>query len=246
MLDLIEYFCLPKKTIKERKIFKNNLIGKTNSPLIRQKIKEDISTVFLENHIETSYVKSFDSEEYNYIEIHVFKIKLNKKGSEKKIAGFLHKVIPSPNILIFENEDSFLMSLCHKKKNKKNKESRILEDLLFTEWIDFSNLREFEVSFLASLDIKKIDKKNLFELYQSLINRVCFFEFSSYTDKYEVLNKEDLDKKTKILNEIKELKILLNKTRSEKSKSSNFGQTSDLNLKITEIRKSLKEKELLL
>ncbi|MGP9687198.1 DUF4391 domain-containing protein [Halomonas sp. AOP25-F1-15] len=190
----------------------------------------------------TINIPAYKDSEREYEEVAVLLVDLNSRTRMKRIVGFMQRSIPYPLVLIFtntiEDQECLSISLSDKRINQADKGKWVVEDTVFTDWINIKEQTDKEVAFLQSLSINNLSFKNFWEFYKSFNERVIAINCAEHSGTFKLEDagkKEPVDRlgKLKELERLEAKKIeLANKLKKEKQ----MGRKIDFNTKIKQIK----------
>lgn len=187
-------------------------------------------TLYAQLTRENTNIDQYKDEERTYEEIAVFFLELRKKENTDRIAKLLMDTIPYPMILIGKYGDKYIFYGANQRDNKVDRTKMIVEDIYNTGFINQ------ESDFIEQINYKNLSKINFYTFYNDYMDVIINFNLEKRNIR-EVTDKEETLRKIK---ELEEEKIQLqNKMNGEKQ----FNRKMDLNIKIKNIEKQLKEME---
>jgi len=148
---------------------------------------------------DTIPIKPYRNNELDYTEIAIIHVKLKKKNRYQRIADIMQRTIPYPLAIIFIHDNQILINVAHKRINKQDNEKSTYEELLFTKWINLSNLKDIDEDFLNSIDINNYSYINFYKFYSDLVKRIIVFNVAGITDEYKLKNNDELSISKKVL-----------------------------------------------
>lgn len=191
-----------------------------------------------------SNIALYQDEIYIFEEIQVMTCIVSGKllkGTIDKISNLFQKHIPYPIVLIIENEDEFIVNVCDKKVNQKDKSKRISEGFINSPTISKLYKNELVNAFFKSLDFMVLDKTNLGTTYKSYISAIVQFQTALVTGTFNkrssTRTEEDLKHLETIQRIEKEIITLSNQIKKETQLNSRVSLNIEIQKKRNEIEK---------
>lgn len=99
----------------------------------------------------TINVAAYVDSERDFSEIAVLQVDLTSTKRLKRIATFMQRSIPYLLILVFSQENYVCLSVgLDKRINQSDKEKWVVEDILYTDWIDLAAPTLAQAAFLKT------------------------------------------------------------------------------------------------
>jgi hypothetical protein len=208
-------FTLPYQTEVNKVIPKNAFDSYINTAQKRQFI-DFVSKIFWVNKLSPDSINLPAGE---IKEIQIFEITLKSEANIKPILEIIDKSIPYHIIFIIYLGSSFYISASAKHPNPLNENNTVIDWTFKTDWMPISenNLK---------LDLKK----NLDYVFTDLCHKITGITSVSNTTLDSLV--KSTKKKVKLKKEIERLKIAI-------SKSKQFNQKVELNLRLKEVESLL-------
>lgn len=225
---------VPKKTFLENPAFD---LKKEEKDIL----KEVVENIYWEYSLKPSIlnIPSFEDEEIRIEEIEIMNVKINDKGKGEKVCNLIQKYIPYPMVITLQCEEDIKFNISIKKINKVEKSKLVIEDMVYTEWINTSELTEKEVDFIKSFDITKHSTNNLGQMYEGFFNNINSFNLSKYKNQFEVKSIDETAKDIEAFQEIEKLQTEVISLKAKLKKESNMGTKVELNVKIKKLQKQI-------
>ena len=175
MQALIDSLAIPDSCLLDKPVFKKMFLENTELDFTdRKALSEDVSRIrwLYTLKPDTINISPFQDSEREFLEIAVLTISVSNPDRVRRIASFMHRAIPYPLILIFENGAKACLSTAEKRINQADKSKLVVEDRWLTDWIDFSAPNEAQRGFLGALALSQQPSTNfyaLYEAYQALV-----------------------------------------------------------------------------
>ncbi|CAM3733405.1 DUF4391 domain-containing protein [Halomonas casei] len=193
----------------------------------------------------TINVPAYRDSEREYEEVAILLVELTNRTRIKRIAGFIQRSIPYPLVFIFsssfEGQEYISISVSDKRINQADKEKWVIEDTVYSGWINLREQSDDEADFLHSLSINNLSFKNFWEFYKSFAKRVIAINCAEHSGLFslEEAGKSEQGDRLGKLKELERLEAdkaeLANKLRKEKQ----MGRQIDLNTQIKKIKEKM-------
>lgn len=184
---------------------------------------------------ENLNIKPFKNDELDYEEIALIEVSLSKESKFKKICEIIQKTIPYPLIIVLTHDEKVLINAAYKRINKVDESKNTLDDFIYSNWICMGNLKDNEVSFLNSIDIKNFSFANMYKFYCSFVEKLNLLNASSITGDFEVLKNKDIQEVNELNNQIEKLSNQIEKLKIYINKEQHFNKRMDINIKIKKL-----------
>ncbi|WP_027625588.1 DUF4391 domain-containing protein [Clostridium lundense] len=225
--------CEVGNTIFKKLFYENANMNSSDKEIFTNHIKKIVwKYSFKEENLN---IKGYKTDELDYEEIAVIEVLLNEDKKYKRIAEIIQNTIPYPLVLIFAKDESILLNAASKRINKVDISKNMVEDYIYSSWINFSNLNENEEKFLDSLNIRDFSFINIYKFYYSFVEKVKIFNVSSITGDFDNLKNKDIEEVNVLNTEIESLNSQIEKLRAELKKEQHFNKRVDINIKIKRI-----------
>jgi hypothetical protein len=185
-------------------------------------------------------VAAFRDEVREYLEIAVLTVTLRAAAKPTRLTELIHRAIPYPVVLVAAHRDTISFSLAHKRWSQGEKGKVVIEDVRRTAPFQPDAPTVEESSFLASLVLSGLPRRDLFTLYQGWLDRVAALEAAQITGSFAAPDSADrssalrdgLDTYARLQRE-----VALLRARAEKEKQIN--RRVELNLEIKRLEAEL-------
>lgn len=231
---LIDYLGLPKRCVLGNVIFKKTFTEQGNlNKAEKQLLNEQIEKVIWHYSMkpEILNIDAYKDEEREYPEIEVIEVKVASKDKVKKVIEMITSTIPYPMVLEVSYQDEALLALGAQFINHNDASKNVLKDIIIMDsWVNKAHISLKEQSFLEDIHISKLSSRNLYKLYQDLINQVIRFNASLLTDAYiQVTNAEQIKHQYEVITALaQQIENLKGKVKKE----SQFNKRLELNVQI--------------
>lgn len=204
-------------------------------------LKEEIDNIYFEYSLKHLIlnIPKYEDDNVRYEEIEIFKIKINNENKYNKVCELIQKYIQYPMLIIIEHNNSIKINAAIKKINKVDNSKLVIDEMIYTDWINKDELTEKEIDFLKSLSISKFNTNNLFTIYEGYINSIKSFIAAKYKDEFEVKSIDEVSKDIEVLDKITKLENEVIGLRNNIKKETNIGSKVELNVKIKKIEKEI-------
>ncbi|WP_137887652.1 DUF4391 domain-containing protein [Pseudomonas sp. 2FE] len=188
----------------------------------------------------TINVAAYVDSERDFSEIAVLRVDLISTKRLKRIANFMQRSIPYPLILLFTHESQLCLSLSDKRINQADKEKWVVEDPLYTDWIDLAAPTAAQAAFLEDCNINSFSFANFLSFYKSLAERVIAINCAAHSGRYERDAADNIENKPsegrlERLRELEKLNLQKTEIANKLKKERQMGRQVELNTKIKQI-----------
>lgn len=244
MENINDFLELPKSCYIHTKMPKKAFTDNPEFNLKKEEktiLKEEIESIYFEYSLKPALlnIPNYEDEIVRYEEIEIFKVRINNENKYNKVCELLQKYIQYPMIIIIENGNFIRINAAIKKINKIDSSKLIIDEMIYTDWINFESLKEKEISFFKSLNISQFNTNSLFDIYNGYINSIKSFIAARYSDEFEVKSGEELSNDIEILEKINNLENEVINLKNNMKKETNMGTKVELNVKIKRLQKQI-------
>jgi len=220
--EVIKALGLPSSSRVDQRIPKKMLIDNGSpTPSDKRTINESIEDIHWLAVLRPGSlgVSVFKDDVREYLEIAVLRVNCRLGSKVEKLAQIVHRAIPYPILLIQAQATGTVLSLSHLRWSQAESGKTVLDGgVLMAE---LTKLGDLELNFIDSLQVGRNAKGNLFEFYQSWIDRIEAYAASAVTGVYEpeidggrsAIRREALADYERISKEIAQLRQLASKER---------------------------------
>lgn len=184
---MIQSFNPPPRAVVNTVITKKLFMDQIKlTPTEKKLIRDDISSIHMRIVLQpqTIGLMEYETDEYQFKQIVVSEIVLNRQSACFALAKLLQQAFPYPLILLLKYGEEYMVNWAEKRINLADKTKRVVENLEFTRWINPANTDSVTKDFLNSLDITKPQCNNLKELFDILKNRFYMLSVAEETGNY--------------------------------------------------------------
>jgi len=129
-------------------------------------------------------VPAFRDEVREYLEIAVLTATLRAGAKPTRLIELIHRAIPYPLVLVAAHGDTVTLSLAHKRWSQGETGKVVIEDVHRTAPFRPDAPTAEESSFLASLVLSGLPRRDLFTVYQGWLDRVAALEAARITGSF--------------------------------------------------------------
>ena len=197
-------------------------------------------------------INPFVNDEKSYLEAELISIKLKKEFQEynhntgnfhrfdarlDRIVDILLRFIPYPILLCAEFNDEIKFYVSHISESKSDYDKITLDELIYTDWIDVTNLDGFDEELIDKLQIDNLDKTNVFTFYDDIVTAIIQYNGSKEVGQEVTLSSDEIQK---IMDDIKVLERKIAEIRVAIRREDNFNKKMDYNIQIKELQMEIK------
>lgn len=239
----IDHLSIPKSCELNKPVFKklfleNGILDIADKAALKDDV-EKIRWLYTLKPATINIAGHVDSER-DFSEVAVLQVDLTSAKRLKRIATFMQRSIPYPLILLFTQGNQVCLSVADKRVNQADKEKWVVEDILYTDWIDLAAPTAAQAAFLEDCNINSFSFANFLSFYKSLADRVISNNCASHSGRYEQGAADNIENKPgegrlERLRELEKLNLkkaeIANKLKREKQ----LGRQVELNTQIKKI-----------
>lgn len=184
---MIQCFNPPQRTVVNTVITKKLFLDQMSlTPSEKKLVREEVSSIHMRIVLQPQTVglSEYETEEYQYKQIVISEVVVNRQSVCFPIARLLQQAFPYPLILLLKYREEYMINWADKRINLADKSKRVVENSEFTHWINPSSNDSVTKGFLNSLDITKPQCNNLKELFDILKNRFYMLAVADETGSY--------------------------------------------------------------
>ncbi|MBI5868936.1 MAG: DUF4391 domain-containing protein [candidate division Zixibacteria bacterium] len=120
-------------------------------------------------------VPAFRDAVREYLEIAVLTVALRPVARSPRLIELIHRAIPYPLVLVAEHRNAVSLSLAHKRWSQGEAEKVVIEEVRQVP-LNTHAPTTVEASFLARLAVSQLPARDLFALYDGLLQRLAALE----------------------------------------------------------------------
>ena len=192
---MIKSFNPPTRAVVNTVITKKLFLDQMKlNPSEKKLIRDDISSIHMRIVLQPQTIGliEYETEEYQYKQIVISEVVLNRQSVCFALARLLQQAFPYPLILLLKYGEGYMINWADKRINLADKSKRVVENLEFTRWINPANTDPVTKGFLNSLDITKPQCHNLKELFDILKNRFYMLAVADETGNYSEVTPDNI------------------------------------------------------
>lgn len=188
----------------------------------------------------TINVAAYVDSERDFSEIAVLQVELTSAKRLKRIATFIQRSIPYPLILLFTQSNQVCLSVSDKRINQADKEKWVVEDSLYTDWINLATPTAAQATFLEDCNINSFSFTNFLSFYKNLTDRVIAINCAAHSGRYERDMADNIENKPsesrlERLRKLEKLNLQKAEIANKLKKEKQIGRQVDFNTKIKQI-----------
>lgn len=251
---LSEVLRLPSSLLSSHKLTKKSFYEHGQLSASAQRLLQDqVESVYIKAHItpDNSNISAYKNEQQEYLELFVIELDLkddqawlNLKPSQiKTLHEIIQKSIAYPLLLEIRSGEHVQWSLAEKNLHQGDADydKLIVNELIQTDWLDTQSQSELEQSFMQNLVFEKLNRQNLFQLYQSLMLKFTTYLLATQTKQSgrvfleqdsEAITQQTLDQQRQRLKQIKQLQKEIGELQNKLQACHQFNQKVDLNMQL--------------
>ncbi len=246
MKELETYFNLPDRCyantfIPKKAFIENPEFNMTSAE--KNILKEQVKNIYALYSVtpDNTSIPAYEDEEVRYKVIQVIKVRLKSEKQSEKVCQIIQKYVHTPLIIIIEYEVYIRFNLALKRIHKTNNELLVVEDMLYTDWINTEELAEKDQSFLESLDVRKKSTTNLLKVFEGIASSINSYNLSAYRDDFKEKSAEETQFELEVLKQVEVLEEKVTALRQQMKKESNIGAKVELNVQLKKLQKQIQE-----
>jgi len=244
--DFLKKFNIPdscevNNTIFKKMFYDNASMNKIDKEIFQKDINKIVWLYSFKE--ETINIRSYKDEVREYEEVAVIKVVLLNDTKIKRISEIIQSTIPYPLILLFQYGDKVLFNVAHKRINKADENKNIVEENIYTEWVNLLRLSGREEQFIGSMNINGFSFSHFYRFYSDVVDRMNIFNASKYHSDFGTLKVIGAVKVKAIADEIEKLDVKMLKLRSNIKHEVHFNKKIEMNI---EMKKSESRKKYLI
>jgi hypothetical protein len=188
-------------------------------------------------------VPAFQDDVREYLEIAILTVDLRSTAKPPRLIELIHRAIPYPLVLVTKHRDAVNLSLAHKRWSLGEAGRVVIEDLRQVP-LNLDTPSAEEASFLASLAVSRLPARDLFALYDGLLERLAALEAARITGAF--VPPDSADRASALrdgLDTYARLQRDLAVLRTQAKKEKQLNRRVELNLEIKRLEAKLTETE---
>jgi hypothetical protein len=128
-------------------------------------------------------VPAFRDAVREYLEIAILTVALRSTAKPPRLIELIHRAIPYPLVLVTEHRDAVTLSLAHKRWSQGEAGKVVIEDVRQVQLHPDTPSTE-EAGFLASIAVSRLPARDLFAVYDGLLQRLAALEAARITGAF--------------------------------------------------------------
>lgn len=260
--DFLEILDVPSSCELNKPIFKKMFSEATDGKKAildtadKKALKDDVEKIRWLYTLKPSTINiaPYKDSEREYPEIAILHAELSSAVSNKnpasnktvrRIAHFINRAIPYPLVILFTCEEdgaqSLSLVLADKRINQADKEKWVIEDSIYSYWINLASVSAAEMSFFESLKINNLPFTNFFAFFQALIERLVAIKCAEHSGDFSLEKTGQLNEKASRaerldrLRELERLEVQRSEISNKLKKIKQMGKQVELNTQIKKI-----------
>lgn len=245
----IDHLSIPKSCELNKLVFKKLFLENGILDIAdKSALKDDVDKIRWLYTLKpaTINIAAYVNSERDFSEVAILQIDLTSTKRLKRIATFMQRSIPYPLVLLFAQGNQVCFNVADKRINRADKEKWVVEDILYTDWIDLAAPTAAQVAFLADCNINSFSFANFLSFYKSMTDRVIAINCASHSGRYEQGATDNIENKSsegriELLRELEKLNLKKAKKANKLKREKHLGRQVDLNTQIKEINDALEK-----
>lgn len=243
-MNINEFLGLPKGCLVSTRMPKKAFTENPEFELKKEEktiLKEEIDRIYFEYSLKPQLlnIPRYEDDNIRYEEVEILKVKINNENKYSKVCELIQKYIQYPMLIIVEHNNFIRINMAIKKINKVDNSKLIIDEMIYTDWINKDEVTEKEIAFLKSLSISNFNTNNLFSVYEGYLNSIRSFLAAKYRDEFEIKSISEVSNDIETLDKIINLENEVINLRNNIKKETNIGAKVELNVKIKKIEKEI-------
>lgn len=226
--------CKINNIVSKKDILQNANIRTKEAKIFNKHVKKIIWNYSLKT--DNTGVSKYKDEIREYEEIQIIEIKLFERNKIKLISKIIQGAMPYPLILVFSHDGENKINIAHKENNKVDNTKSVVNELLYTDWIDSNNLESRDINFLKSIDIKNLSFSNFYKLYSNVVDKINIYNASVYREEIS-FNIMDGDEAKVITEQIERKEKEIEKLKINIKKEVYYKEQIKMNMKINKLKR---------
>lgn len=245
----IDYLSIPNSCELNKPVFKKLFLENGILDIAdKTALKDDVDKIrwLYTLKAATINIAGYVDSERDFSEIAVLQVELTSTKRLKRIATFMQRSIPYPLILLFSQGNQLCLSIADKRINQADREKWVVEDILYTDWIDLAAPSTTQADFLKDCNINSFSFANFLSFYKSLADRVIASNCASHSGRYEQGAADNIENKPgegrlERLRELEKLNLKKSEIANKLKKEKQLGRQVELNTQIKKINDALEK-----
>lgn len=245
--SFIDHFSIPASCELNKPVFKklfleNGVLDVADKAALKDDV-EKIRWLYTLKPATINIAAHVDSER-DFSEVAILQVELAATKRLKRIANFMQRSIPYPLVLLFTQGNQVCLALSDKRINQADKEKWVVEESLYTDWIDLTEPTAAQAAFLEDCNINSFSFANFLSFYKSLADRVIAINCASHSGRYEQGEADSIENKPsearlERLRELEKLNLKKTEIANRLKKEKQLGRQVELNTQIKKINNEI-------
>lgn len=247
--SFIDYLSIPKSCELNKPVFKklfleNGVLDIADKTALKDDV-EKIRWLYTLKPATINIAGHVDGER-DFSEVAILQVELTSTKRLKRIATFIQRSIPYPLVLLFTQGNQVCLSVADKRINQADKEKWVVEDILYTDWIELAAPTAAQAAFLGDCNINSFSFTNFLSFYKSLADRVIAINCASHSGRYERDVADNIENRPgegrlERLRELEKLNLKKAEIANKLKKEKQLGRQVELNTQIKKINDELEK-----
>jgi hypothetical protein len=212
--QLINILKIPERCLVKKKLTKAFFKRNFDLTLSEKSLLDDYSIVVAMEWVASisphnSNIPNIDIENRTFEEIQVIALQTSVESFDRfkiRLIDLVQKYIPYHVLMIIHDDERFIINVCDKEINANDPNKRIVEGKYTTENISMSSLSANQATFIDNLEFARLNKTNLFSLFQSFIQIIVALQASDIKGDFTTQNQYRTAQDVNNLSQINQLK----------------------------------------
>lgn len=245
----IDHLTIPKSCELNKPVFKklfleNGILDIADKAALKDDV-EKIRWLYTLKPATINIAAHVDSER-DFSEVAILQVELTATKRLKRIATFMQRSIPYPLVLLFTQGNQVCLALSDKRINQADKQKWVVEEPLYTDWIDLAGPTAAQAAFLEDCNINSFSFANFLSFYKSLTERVIAINCATHSGRYERGEADNIENKPsearlERLRELEKLNLKKAEIAIKLKKEKQLGRQVELNTQIKKINDALEK-----
>ena len=236
----VESLGLPEATHLNQRLFKKQFyelvkLNKAQREQFAKAVENIVWTHTLKK--DTINIPPLMTKKLEYIEVAYIHVEMTEKRHFKKVAEVIHR-IPYPVVLMMSVEDELCLSTALKRINQSDTSKLMVEEYLYSGWIDLAAPTKAQQAFLESLQLGQLSFENFYTFYKDICERIVALEAASLGAGFST---EQTPQKKQILDKIQPLQEKIVSLKRAIKNESQFNAKVRLNMQVKQLTEQIEE-----
>ena len=243
--QFLKSFGFPEASHLGKRVFKKLFVENGSLTASDKKsLQNDVDGVIWQYTLKPSTIpiKAYEDAEREYLEVAVLEVALRTHKSCARLAEVIHRTIPYPLLIVFTFENECCLSVAPKRFSQAEQGVIIAEEFFTTGWIDLASPTETEQAFLDSLALGGLPHTHFLAFYSAWVDRFIAYDCALLSGVFQVEGKVvDPAERRARLAACHALELQIAEFRASLKKESQFNRQVELNTKIKNTEKRLRQ-----